>query len=72
MVKIGLGFLLTAMIGFGLGYWLVPTKIVIKTKTEYVERRIIVKDTTTTTTKKPDGTTVIVVENKDKINEKIW
>lgn len=67
MVKIGIGFLLTALAGMGIGYWMTPTKVV--KKTEYVERVVTKRDTKTVIVREPNGTVTTVIENKDRINE---
>ncbi|GEM_PF-5232440 len=62
---LAISLFIALIVGFGIGYTFVPTKIL--TKTVVVENTVEHKNTTTTTTKKPDGTETTVVVDKGTV-----
>lgn len=63
-VKLGIGFLITAMVGMGLGYWLTPVKTIKKTETKYVKVYQKNNDIVTIIEEKPDGTKKTTIIDK--------
>lgn len=69
-LKVGVALVLSAIMGAGFAYYMMPAKVEIKTVTKIVEKTHVDKDVKTTTTKKPDGSVVVVVEDKSKVDTK--